>query len=327
MVFIYALQLKQGKYYVGKTSNPNFRIKSHFNSEGSEWTKIYKPEKLLELIEGDDYDEDKYTKIYMDKYGIDNVRGGSYTSIILDKETKKLLEKNSNSTNDRCFKCGKEGHFAINCNETKRSINNRKSCIKSDVNVKCYVCGKNDHKKEDCKSIYWHCSKCYKEFDTKTSCINHEHNCKNEVINDVCKKQNVKQSADNYNISLDNLLTTAPSIIRKNIKNLEIIHNLKFYKIKIGDIVLNYNVHQYNNLQEIINDTNKIMNYTEGELIKVPNINSDSAKTIYLKYLKLIKEIVYNNISQLLELLTEEICYSVQNGISFQEIEKNINKD
>jgi hypothetical protein len=93
MVYIYTLKLKQNKYYVGKTSNPNFRIESHFNSEGSEWTKMYKPEKLLEIIDGDDYDEDKYTKMYMDKYGIDNVRGGSYTSIILDKETKTILLK------------------------------------------------------------------------------------------------------------------------------------------------------------------------------------------------------------------------------------------
>lgn len=36
MVFIYVLQLEQGKYYVGKTNNPNFRLTSHFQSNGSE---------------------------------------------------------------------------------------------------------------------------------------------------------------------------------------------------------------------------------------------------------------------------------------------------
>jgi hypothetical protein len=159
MVYIYTLQLNQGKYYVGKTSNPNFRIKSHFNSEGSEWTKIYKPEKLLELIKGDDYDEDKYTKIYMDKYGIDNVRGGSYTSIILDKETKKLLEKNSNSTNNRCFKCGKEGHFATNCWSYKPSSSSKTYCKsfsysntykKSSSSKKCDICGEYGHYEVNC---------------------------------------------------------------------------------------------------------------------------------------------------------------------------------
>ena len=179
MVYIYALKLKCCKYYIGKTTNPNFRIECHFNSEGSEWTKIYKPEKLLELIKGDDYDEDKYTKIYMDKYGIDNVRGGSYTSVKLDKETKNQLVKISNSTNKRCFKCGKNGHFIINCPETKNIIQIKVKYTKKIIqyNVKCYVCGKNDHKKEDCMSIYWHCNKCNRGFDTNTSRINHENSC------------------------------------------------------------------------------------------------------------------------------------------------------
>ena len=47
MVFIYTLQLEKGKYYVGKTNNPQFRLESHFNSNGSEWTKLYKPLKVL----------------------------------------------------------------------------------------------------------------------------------------------------------------------------------------------------------------------------------------------------------------------------------------
>ena len=57
MVFIYALQLEQGKYYIGKTNNPQFRLESHFNSNGSEWTKIYKPLRVLDIKPNcDDYD-------------------------------------------------------------------------------------------------------------------------------------------------------------------------------------------------------------------------------------------------------------------------------
>ena len=101
MIYIYILKLENNKYYIGKTTNPKFRIENHFNSNGSEWTKMYKPLKLIELISDcDDYDEDKYTRIYMDKYGINNVRGGSFSSIELSKETitflknkKEIIEK------------------------------------------------------------------------------------------------------------------------------------------------------------------------------------------------------------------------------------------
>ncbi len=50
MVFVYVLQLEQGKYYIGKTNNPKFRLNNHFNANGSEWTKLYRPLKVLELI-------------------------------------------------------------------------------------------------------------------------------------------------------------------------------------------------------------------------------------------------------------------------------------
>ena len=84
MVYIYVLKLISNKYYVGKTNNPDFRFNNHLNFKGSAWTKLYKPIKLMELIEGDKYDEDKYTMKYMDKYGISNVRGGSYSNIKLN---------------------------------------------------------------------------------------------------------------------------------------------------------------------------------------------------------------------------------------------------
>ena len=87
MVFIYVLKLEQNKYYIGKTDNPNIRLENHFSSNGSEWTKLYKPLNIIDIIPNcDNYDEDKYTKIYMDKFGIDNVRGGIYVQIELSKD-------------------------------------------------------------------------------------------------------------------------------------------------------------------------------------------------------------------------------------------------
>ena len=69
MGFIYVLKLVHGKFYIGKTTNPSFRLDKHFNSCGSAWTKKHKPINIVELIPNcDDYDEDKYTKKYMDKY-------------------------------------------------------------------------------------------------------------------------------------------------------------------------------------------------------------------------------------------------------------------
>jgi hypothetical protein len=116
MLYIYILELEDNKYYIGKTTNPNFRLQNHNNGNGSAWTSKYKPIKLLELIPNcDHYDEDKYTRIYMDKYGIDNVRGGAYVQLKLDDITIKHLNQLSISTNNKCFICEKTDHYAKQC--------------------------------------------------------------------------------------------------------------------------------------------------------------------------------------------------------------------
>jgi hypothetical protein len=131
MVYIYILKLKNNKYYIGKTSNPDFRLEEHKSGEGSLWTKKYKPIKVMELIKNcDSYDEDKYTLRYMELMGIDNVRGGSFCQLKLTNENRKTIERMINGSTDKCYKCGEKGHFANNCLliENKKKLQENKEC-------------------------------------------------------------------------------------------------------------------------------------------------------------------------------------------------------
>lgn len=85
---LYVLKLEQEKYYVGVTSKtPEERFAEHKNGfYAAEWTKIYKPVKIEQAKDlgfttyaiAEEY-ENKVTRVYIKKYGLNNVRGGNLT--------------------------------------------------------------------------------------------------------------------------------------------------------------------------------------------------------------------------------------------------------
>jgi len=151
-MYIYILELTNNKYYIGKTNNAEIRIENHFDNKGAEWTKLYKPIKLIELIQNcDNYDEDKYVFKYMNQYGIDNVRGGSFVQIELNNEYKNVIQHILNSTNDICFVCNLPGHFGNNCKQKVITNNNITLNNKEDKTIiKCMRCKRDGHLRDIC---------------------------------------------------------------------------------------------------------------------------------------------------------------------------------
>lgn len=146
MVFIYVLKLKNNKYYVGKTSNPKIRLDNHFHLSGSKWTQKYTPLNIQEIIPNcEDFDEDKYTLKYMNEYGIDNVRGGSFCEINLTNESKNMIKRMIISSTDKCNSCGGKGHFSKDCKNNFKTNN-------TNLEKKLIEYRKKKALEEDCKA-------------------------------------------------------------------------------------------------------------------------------------------------------------------------------
>lgn len=167
---IYVLRLTDNKFYIGKSSDVERRVQQHIDGEGAGWTRKYPPVELCDLYdEMSHFDEDRITKEYMSKYGIENVRGGSYVTDVLDPFQIELLQKEIWAAKDCCTNCGRRGHIAKNCHaridvngdeiilvfqcqKCGREYNEEEKCSKHQEHCgkQCYCCGKYGHIQKDC---------------------------------------------------------------------------------------------------------------------------------------------------------------------------------
>jgi predicted GIY-YIG superfamily endonuclease len=113
---LYVLELEGKKIYVGKTDDLIKRWEQHTSGHGSVWTKKHKPLRILECRPlKDEHDENNTTKDYMKKRGVENVRGGAYSSITLSRPMVDTLNHEMRANADACYKCHLPGHFADRC--------------------------------------------------------------------------------------------------------------------------------------------------------------------------------------------------------------------
>lgn len=120
MLSVYILRLANAKFYVGRSINVGRRMRDIFINKKQipYWARKHKPMGVLYIFPNcDPFDEDKITKMMMSRFGIDNVRGGSYSQISLSPEDKKLITREIRGAFNLCFKCGSRKHWSTKCND------------------------------------------------------------------------------------------------------------------------------------------------------------------------------------------------------------------
>jgi predicted GIY-YIG superfamily endonuclease len=195
---VYVLRLEGGHYYVGKSDNIMNRYQQHLNGYGSAWTRKHKPISIDKTYENvSSFEEDKITKEYMSKYGIDKVRGGSYVEIELSEFHIEALKMEIWAAKDLCTQCGRPGHFVKDCYaKTDASGNN----IKYEETA-----GQKD------RAVEWGCDYCDRTFTTQFGCGVHEKSCKGKNKKpSYLKNTSKKVDADEFGCEYcDRSFTTA----------------------------------------------------------------------------------------------------------------------
>jgi len=177
---IYVLRLEGGHFYIGKSDNVIKRYQEHLDGSGSAWTRAHKPVSLEKTFTNvSAFEEDKVTKEYMAKYGIEKVRGGSYVEVKLSEFHIDALKMELWAAKDCCTQCGRSGHFVKDCYATT-DVSGNKIMFE-------------DEEDED-EEEGWECDYCSRIFTTQYGCMVHERSCKGKSTS----KPTTKQSGSCY---------------------------------------------------------------------------------------------------------------------------------
>lgn len=124
MPTVYILKCKDNCYYIGKTTGSYFKIiDDHFKGLGCEWTQVHKPIRLEMLRHFcDENDDDFYTRLFITKYGIDKVRGGSYSQLELSEKQISEIRHHPIDTHLICYQCHMKGHKRHLCPFSRNSF-------------------------------------------------------------------------------------------------------------------------------------------------------------------------------------------------------------
>lgn len=132
---VYVLFLEGDNYYVGFSSNVYERIGYHFLGQGTAWTKLHHPLKVLEFIpNGDTVFEENKTLEMMCKYGYEHVRGGPWCEVDLKDPPLKQIYHRMNV----CFECHQNGHMVSECPQRKQDTvqnSNESAPIPKEINT------------------------------------------------------------------------------------------------------------------------------------------------------------------------------------------------
>lgn len=157
MYKVYVLKLENGKYFIGLCKTLK-NIREQLENKGLKWIKSNPYIKILKVYNNcDKFDVDKYTKKYMEVYGIDNVRGGSYYKEKLSDEIQYQINEELRISDKDLYQ--EEEEREEEDYDEDNGIEDSFDKIEREFEIinKCSRCGSNEH----------YSYQCYVEFNDK----------------------------------------------------------------------------------------------------------------------------------------------------------------